>query len=166
MRPRALALLLGVAACQDRSGGGEASTPEGLGAGGVAAVPVSTLLPGPPTDVAQVKNPFAGDERAIATGKRLFLWYNCAGCHGAQGGGGIGPPFIDADWIYGGGPGQIYLSIVQGRPNGMPSFGRRITEEQVWQIAAYVESLGGEMPGTGGEVDVRNPEGLRNDNSP
>ena len=30
---------------------------------------------------------------------------------------------MDAEWIYGSHPEQIYSDIVQGRPNGMPSFG-------------------------------------------
>ena len=66
---------------------------------------------------------------------------NCAGCHGARGGGGIGPPFADNDWIYGGAPGQIFASIAQGRPNGMPSFGGRLPSESIWRIVSFVESL-------------------------
>ena len=76
----------------------------------------------------------------FAEGRRLFLWMNCAGCHGARGGGGIGPPLLDADWIYGREPANVYQSIVQGRPYGMPSYAR-LSPDQVWQIVAYVRSL-------------------------
>ena len=42
-----------------------------------------------------------------------------------MGGGGIGPPLMDDRWIYGSAPENIYASIVQGRPNGMPAWGGR-----------------------------------------
>jgi cytochrome c oxidase cbb3-type subunit 3 len=35
----------------------------------------------------------------------------------------------------------VFDTIVGGRPNGMPSFSGKITEYQIWQIVAYVESL-------------------------
>ena len=76
----------------------------------------------------------------VSQGGRYFVWFNCSGCH-ANGGGGMGPPLMDANWIYGGEIDQIAASILQGRPNGMPSFRGRIPDEQVWQIAAYVRSL-------------------------
>ena len=62
---------------------------------------------------------------AVAEGKRLYNAYNCVGCH-QQGGGGIGPALMDSTWIYGSRPEQIYADIVQGRPNGMPSFAGKI----------------------------------------
>jgi cytochrome c oxidase cbb3-type subunit III len=82
---------------------------------------------------------------SLAEGKRLFDWYNCNGCH-ANGGGGIGPALMDNVWIYGGEPENIYATIVQGRPNGMPSFGGHIPDEQVWQLVAYVRSMSGLVP--------------------
>ena len=48
---------------------------------------------------------------------------------------------MDQQWIYGGALDQIHASIVQGRPNGMPSWGRKIPDAQIWEIAAYVKSL-------------------------
>jgi cytochrome c oxidase cbb3-type subunit III len=81
----------------------------------------------------------------LSEGKRLFTAFNCTGCH-AHGGGGSGPALMDDRWIYGGEIDQIYLSIVQGRPNGMPAFGGKIPSQQVWQLAAYVRSMGGHGP--------------------
>jgi cytochrome c oxidase cbb3-type subunit 3 len=72
----------------------------------------------------------------------LWTWYNCSGCH-ANGGGGPGPALMDDVWIYGGDAGTIYLTIANGRPNGMPAFGNRIPKDQIWQLAAYVRSLAG-----------------------
>lgn len=82
---------------------------------------------------------------AVSEGKRLYQAYNCVGCH-AQGGGAIGPALMDSKWIYGSAPEQIYSDIVQGRPNGMPSFGDKIPEYQVWELVAYVRSLSGQLP--------------------
>ncbi len=38
---------------------------------------------------------------------------------------------------------QIFASIQQGRPNGMPSFRGKLTNDQIWQLVAYVRSLSG-----------------------
>jgi cytochrome c oxidase cbb3-type subunit 3 len=81
----------------------------------------------------------------ISEGKRLYHWYNCSTCH-ANGGGDIGPPLMDDKWLYGAAPQNIYASIIQGRPNGMPSFGGKIPEKQVWQIVAYIRSMSGHVP--------------------
>jgi cytochrome c oxidase cbb3-type subunit 3 len=79
---------------------------------------------------------------AVAQGKLYYRWFNCIGCH-AQGGGAIGPALMDENWIYGKAPDAIFATIMEGRPNGMPSFRGRIPEEQAWQIVAYVRSMSG-----------------------
>jgi cytochrome c oxidase cbb3-type subunit 3 len=89
----------------------------------------------------RVKNPYAGDANAWMQGKRLFKAMNCSGCHAAGGGGGMGPALSDGHWIYGGSPGQIYLSIAQGRPNGMPQWGTALPPKTIWELVAYVKSL-------------------------
>jgi cytochrome c oxidase cbb3-type subunit 3 len=82
---------------------------------------------------------------SVAEGKRFYQAYNCVGCH-AQGGGAIGPALMDSVWIYGSSLEQIHSTIVQGRPNGMPSFAGKIPDYQVWEIAAYVRSMSGLLP--------------------
>ncbi len=77
---------------------------------------------------------------AVNTGMKLYQAYNCSGCHSA-GGGGMGPDLMDDLWIYGGRLAQIHQTLVDGRPNGMPSWGGKVPDEQLWQIAAYVRSL-------------------------
>jgi cytochrome c oxidase cbb3-type subunit 3 len=113
----------------------------------------------------EVSNPYSGNAYAISEGQRLFNWYNCSGCH-ANGGGGIGPPLIKTDWIYGGEPENLFDTIVKGRPNGMPTWGIRIPEYQVWQIVAYVRSLNQLEPSaaTPRRLDViqTNPSTLQN----
>ena len=88
----------------------------------------------------------SSDYRAYDTneGKRLFTQYNCSGCH-FNGGGGIGPPLMDEKWIYGDKPENIYSTIIEGRPNGMPSFRQKISDGQVQQIVAYVQSMSGQL---------------------
>jgi cytochrome c oxidase cbb3-type subunit III len=115
---------------------------------------LTQLVPGPYTADVHVKNPYERNAWAISEGKRLFSWYNCQGCH-ANGGGGMGPPLMDDQWIYGSDPENIFATIVEGRPNGMPSFRGKIPEYQVWQLAAYVQSLSGMVPkdAAGGRSD-------------
>jgi cytochrome c oxidase cbb3-type subunit III len=109
---------------------------------GPLSVPTTTLFPGsgspPPVDP-RVKN-YEGNTQAISEGQRLFNWYNCVGCH-FHGAGGMGPALMDQQWIYGGRLDQIYATLVQGRPNGMPSWGGKIPNNELWEIAAYVKSL-------------------------
>ena len=88
------------------------------------------------------RSPYIQNGYAVSQGKRLYRWYNCNGCH-ASGGGGMGPPLMDTEWRYGSDPASIFASIMRGRPNGMPSFGGHIPEDQAWQIVAYVQSMSG-----------------------
>ena len=106
---------------------------------------VSDLEPGLPMRVDPVLSPYQENAYGIAEGKRLYMAFNCNGCH-AQGGGGIGPALMDAKWIYGYAPDQIYSTISQGRPNGMPAFGTRVPAQQIWQLVAYVQSLSMQVP--------------------
>lgn len=98
-------------------------------------------LPGPAFQLERVENPFAGDAKALARGREYFTAYNCAGCHGDHGGGGMGPSLRDAQWIYGGADASIADSIRAGRAYGMPAWGRMLTDAQVWQLTAYVRSM-------------------------
>ena len=77
---------------------------------------------------------------AVTAGRRLFQAYNCNGCH-SNGGGGMGPALMDDKWIYGSRLEQIHQTLVEGRPNGMPAWGGKIPDDQLWQIAAYVRSM-------------------------
>ena len=124
------------------------SAPE---ADAVYSVQLSPLHPGATQPTTQqtaqfpspIKNPYEENAYALSEGQRLYSAYNCVGCH-AHGGGGMGPPLIDDQWIYGYAPEQVYATIVQGRPNGMPSFMGRIPDYEVWQLAAYVRSMSGQ----------------------
>jgi cytochrome c oxidase cbb3-type subunit 3 len=105
----------------------------------------TTLFAGAPQAPGLMESPYQGNAWGISEGKRLFTAYNCSGCH-ANGGGAIGPALMDDEWIYGFEPYDIFSAIVEGRPDGMPSFRNKIPDYQVWQLVAYVQSMSGQTP--------------------
>ena len=137
----AAALLLTVVACEREQRRFTEVPPE---RGGNAERLVS-LVPGPYKTDVRVKGPYSYNAYGIAEGQRLYTWFNCAGCH-SHGGGGMGPPLMDSRWRYGSDPENIFATITEGRPNGMPSFRGKIPEYQVWQLVAYVQSMSGNVP--------------------
>jgi cytochrome c oxidase cbb3-type subunit 3 len=105
-------------------------------------------ISGAPPDVYVAMNrTYEANAYQLSQGKRLYEWFNCTGCH-ANGGGGVGPAFLDGWWRYGPGPVSIFASIRDGRPHGMPSYRDKLTSEQVWQLAAYVQTIGMYAPRT------------------
>lgn len=105
-------------------------------------IPTSDLRAGGPAAESFNLTGYEETAYALSQGQQLYESFNCVGCH-AHGGGGMGVPLIDDKWIYGSEPQQIFSTIVQGRPKGMPSFRGRLTEKQVWELTAYVRSLSG-----------------------
>jgi cytochrome c oxidase cbb3-type subunit III len=136
MRAAALTCLIGLMACTPQNHDG---TPAG-------ALPernrVSSLRPGPPSPHSEKLYEIEQTTATQAEGERLFSQFNCTGCH-AAGGGAIGPPLIDDEWIYGSSLGNIVATILEGRPQGMPSFDGRISQDQAMSLAVYVRSLAG-----------------------
>lgn len=92
--------------------------------------------------VAEVSNrPFNGDPKVAAHGRVLFLDYNCYGCHGGLAGGAMGPSLRDTVWKYGGTDQAIYASIRDGRPMGMPTWGKTLDDQQIKTLVTYIRSL-------------------------
>jgi cytochrome c oxidase cbb3-type subunit 3 len=89
---------------------------------------------------------YSEDAWAMSEGQRLFSQMNCSGCHSHGGGGALGPPLMDSQWLYGSSLDDIERSILGGRPRGMPAFADRLSPQQVWQLVAYVRSLSGHAP--------------------
>jgi cytochrome c oxidase cbb3-type subunit 3 len=106
--------------------------------------PLAETIPSPSGRGDPRETIYEDNAYGIAQGQRLFTWMNCVGCH-AHGGGGMGPPLMDDRWRYGGRIEQIAATIYQGRPNGMPSWKGKLTEQQIWQLAAYVRTLSGQQ---------------------
>lgn len=86
---------------------------------------------------------YDNNANAITQGQQLYMQMNCVGCH-FHGGGGMGPPLMDDEWRYGGRIDQIAASIAEGRPNGMPAWRSKLTNDQIWALAAYVRTLSGQ----------------------
>jgi cytochrome c oxidase cbb3-type subunit 3 len=165
MKARLVLAALAVAAlagCQreERSYQGEAPLEETY-----QRVALSTLAPGPGSPVADASEKggkYENNAYHISNGKRLFAWFNCTGCH-ANGGGGSGPALMDDTWTYGPGIENIVETIREGRPNGMPSFRGLISDDQIWEIAAYVRSMGRYVrkdmePGRDDDINARPAE--------
>ena len=94
-----------------------------------------------PRDTLALQNPIGESATAVAEGAKLYISYNCIDCHGADGGGAMAPAFVDGRWHFGGSPSEVYESIMQGRPGGMPAWGGMIDKYSAWRLVAYVRSL-------------------------
>jgi len=90
--------------------------------------------------IKKTKNPYEGNPDAIKRGKEIFL-SKCSACHGENAKGGIGPDLTDNKWKYGGSDKEIYMSIANGRPGGMPPWGTTLSDDDIWKVIAYLRSL-------------------------
>jgi cytochrome c oxidase cbb3-type subunit 3 len=167
----ALPVILGMTAmamsCKREERGFRVQPPE---ANTVQTVPLTAFAVGSTQPSVSVVNEYEKNAYHLSEGKRLYGQMNCSGCH-FHGGGGIGPPLMDNKWIYGGQPEQIFSTIVEGRPNGMPSFRGKLPDFAVWQITAYVRSMSGNAnkqaaPGRSDDMSQGQPENSRDKEQP
>jgi cytochrome c oxidase cbb3-type subunit 3 len=93
----------------------------------------------PPAE--RVTNSAANGAKAVDAGARLFTGMNCDGCHGGGAVGAVGPSLTDGRWRYGGSDADIFRSIAEGRPKGMPAFGGVLQPTMIWRLVAYIKSL-------------------------
>jgi putative heme-binding domain-containing protein len=96
---------------------------------------------------AQVHNPFSGNANAAKTGEFEFR-INCAFCHGLGArGGGRGPDLTRAHLRHGNSDADLFRNISQGiagtamPANGTNGQGVGMTDEEIWQIIAYLRSI-------------------------
>lgn len=162
----AVAVLIVAAGCHTRQ---ETSVAAGAASISNSAVGGQTVIasavgpiPGAPENVHYRVNPYGTDPVAIQDGRRLFNWYNCSGCHGGHAGGGMGPSLRDPTWLYGDRDDQIFDSIAQGRSKGMPAWGSKIPQAQIWELVAYIKSMGtpleADPPIEPSHEEVENPQ--------
>ena len=100
-------------------------------------------------DVAIKKNPLTSEAKVLAAGKAIFM-DKCKRCHGP---GGLGdgpdadPDATDNDLTN---PkraarnddGTVYYKVLNGRKRPkMPAFKDELTEQQIWTVVTYVQSL-------------------------
>ena len=136
------------ASCSARHGGSNAAALQPLpDAAAVGDVPLGDVAgAAQSTLAAQFPNPYDHDAPAVQQGHELFIQMNCAGCHGYDAKGGMGPDLSDGYWRYGGVPASIFNSIYQGRPQGMPAWNPALPPQDIWKLVAYIQSLGGSYP--------------------
>jgi cytochrome c oxidase cbb3-type subunit III len=139
-RPATLLLALALMGC-DREERRFTEPPAASGESAVSQNP--DVQPGPAAPERNLTHPYLNNAWAVAEGKLLYEQWNCAGCHSARGGGGMGPSLMDSAWVYGSEPENVFQTIAQGRPQGMPKFGGRVPPTEIWKLVAYVRSLSG-----------------------
>jgi putative heme-binding domain-containing protein len=101
----------------------------------------TTLLAG------EERKPLASDPKAAKAGEFQFR-INCAFCHGLGArGGGRGPDLTQAHKRYARSDAEMFQTISNGIPgtampaNGTNGQGVGMTEEEIWQLVAYVRSV-------------------------
>jgi cytochrome c551 len=97
-----------------------------LGAVGCVAL-VFTMLAGSPAAISD-------DDGNAINGRKVFLKANCYICHGGRGGGGMCPSLRedrpDEDDV-----------IREGTSSGMPAFKNILTEREIADVIAYIQTL-------------------------
>lgn len=98
------------------------------------------------------KNPYIGNEEAIAKGKKIFQLYSCTQCHGPEAKGQVGPGLIGPDFRY---PKDatnkgMFETIWHGTNGGMGAKGKGLMDpsdptnglkpDEVLQVIAWIRS--------------------------
>lgn len=86
------------------------------------------------------------DEAALAEAQALYV-QNCAACHGADGGGVVGPNLADEYWLHGGSLQDIFKVIKYGvQEKGMIPWQDKLSPEEIQNISSYILTLQGTTP--------------------
>lgn len=93
-----------------------------------------------PASARALQNPFAGDARALAAGRKLFVRH-CAECHGQDARGLGRAANLHSSAVQDVPPGVLFWAIRNGRlPKGMPAWSA-LPNAQIWQLVTYLNSL-------------------------
>lgn len=94
------------------------------------------------------------DEAVIAAGKKIYI-ANCAVCHAADGGGGVGPNLTDEYWIHDEDIAGVFTTVSEGVPaKGMIPWKGNLNPQQIQDVSNYVLSLVGQEA-----ADPKEPQG-------
>src|SRR6185295_10303975 len=104
-----------------------------------------------PAVTEQARNPFSGDPKAITQGAVLFR-QECMYCHGVAARGGMrAPDLTTGSWSHGGADADLARTISGGVPGtAMPP--HKLTDNEVWQIVAYLRTLEQPIAATNGDA--------------
>ena len=119
-----------------------------------AVVPMAgtqTPTAAPPTDSrGGTTAPAAGSGRGGGFRNPAAALYteNCAGCHGAELAGGRAPSLFDSEWLHGSDDESVAKNIHEGFPAaGMIAFKGVLSDEQIWQLVAYIRTQAANLKG-------------------
>jgi cytochrome c-L len=88
------------------------------------------------------KNPYGGQAEAIADGEKIYKKL-CVSCHMKDGTGHIGPSLVDDKYKHeriATDKGKFEI-LYAGGAGAMQAFGRRITQDEILRVMAYVDEL-------------------------
>ena len=87
------------------------------------------------------------DQKDLNRGKAVYN-LNCAACHMADGGGGIGPNLVDEYWVLGGGTKNVFATISNGGRDGkgMIAWKKTLKPKDIAKVSSYILSLQGKTP--------------------
>src|SRR5438477_7204303 len=90
------------------------------------------------------KNPLEGKPDAIGNGRAMFRT-RCAGCHGPDARGYLGPD-LTGFWAAGGADDRMFDIVRRGVPGTEMTAADplRVLDKDIWQVLAYVRTLSGE----------------------
>jgi cytochrome c oxidase cbb3-type subunit III len=105
----------------------------------IEAVKLAALSQGEPPDNLQLWN-FSRDPKITATGEKTYV-STCAACHGPNLEGGIGQNLVDAEFIHGNTPMDLFRTVNEGvTDKGMPAWGPLLGQQRIAEVVAYVIS--------------------------
>jgi mono/diheme cytochrome c family protein len=97
---------------------------------------------------------FTDDPVVLASGETIYK-AQCAVCHAANGGGGVGPNFTDAYWLHGGSIKNIFWITKYGVPEkGMISWQSQLSPAAMRDVACYIYTFKDTNP-----VNSKEPQG-------
>ena len=83
---------------------------------------------------------------ALSAGNAIFT-ANCAACHAADGGGGVGPNLTDQYWLHGGDIKDLFKVIKYGViEKGMVPWEDQLSPKEIQDVASYILTLQGTSP--------------------
>ncbi len=102
------------------------------------------------------KSPVPADEATLLAGAKVYQERGCIGCHGAYGQGATGlsqriyphiPPLLPpAEGVTDDPVGATHWVVKHGiRFSGMPSFGKKLTDTELWQVSQMLRNAN-ELP--------------------
>jgi cytochrome c oxidase cbb3-type subunit 3 len=92
------------------------------------------------------------ESKDLSAGKTLYD-VNCVTCHNPDGEGNVGPNLTDKNWIYGYDIKEVFKTVKNGTPKGMPDHKSKMNPVQIQQVSSYVLSLP-EKKGKTAEGDI------------